>query len=77
MALSEVDSFILKFKNLLKSGKNTHLDIKSEAGKVSIELTVEVDLLTLPRIFLHLEMDPLVSVGVKDEQQRELQLLKK
>ena len=44
MALSEVDSFILKFKNLLKSGKNAHPDIKSEAGKASIKLTVEVDL---------------------------------
>ena len=44
MALSEVDSFIQKFNNLLKSGKNAHPDIKSEAGKASIKLTVEFDL---------------------------------
>ena len=43
MALSEVDSFIHKFKILLHSGKNSNLTIRSEAGKAFVTLTVEVD----------------------------------
>jgi hypothetical protein len=43
MAMSEIDSFIWKFKNLLRSGKNAHLDIKCEAGKAIVSLTAEVD----------------------------------
>ena len=43
MAMPEIDSFIWKFKKLLHSGKNAHLDIKSEAGKAIVTLTAEVD----------------------------------
>ena len=43
MALSEIDSFILKFKNLLHSGNTSNLTLRSEAGKAFITLTVEVD----------------------------------
>ena len=41
--MSEIDSFVLKFKQLLHSGKKAHLDIKSVTGKATIHLTVEVD----------------------------------
>ena len=43
MGMSEIDSFVLKFKQLLHSGKKAHLDIKSVTGKATIHLTVEVD----------------------------------
>ena len=43
MGMSEIDSFVLKFKELLHSGKKAHLDIKSVTGKATIHLTVEVD----------------------------------
>ena len=43
MALSEVDSFFLKFKNLLHSGTNANLTIRSEAGKAFVTLAVEVE----------------------------------
>ena len=41
--MSEIDSFIWKFKQLLHSGKNAHLEIKSEAGKAFVHLSAEVD----------------------------------
>ena len=43
VALSEIDSFIWKFKQLLYSGRNAHLDIKSELGKAIVHLNAEVD----------------------------------
>ena len=43
MAVPEIDSFICKFKQLLHSGMNAHLDIKTEAGKAIVTLTAEVD----------------------------------
>jgi hypothetical protein len=43
VAMSEIDSFIWKFKQLVNAGKNAHLDIKSEAGKAIVHLTAEVD----------------------------------
>jgi hypothetical protein len=43
VAMSEIDSFFIKFKQLVYSGKNAHLDVKSEAGKAIVHLTVEVD----------------------------------
>ena len=43
VALSEIDSFIWKFKQLLYSVRNDHLDKKSEAGKAIVHLTAEVD----------------------------------
>ena len=42
--MSEVDSFIWKFRKLLHSGMNAQLEIKSEAGKAVIKLTAEVDI---------------------------------
>ena len=41
MTQSELESFIMKFKGLLYSGKNANLNIKSEGGKVLISLSVE------------------------------------
>ena len=38
-----IDSFIWKVKQLLHSGMNAHLDIRSEAGKAIVTLTAEVD----------------------------------
>ena len=38
----EIGSFISKFMGLLRSGKNASLNIKSEAGKAYINLSVEV-----------------------------------
>ena len=42
MAYAEIDSFVLKYKNLLYSGMNADLMIKTEAGKTLITLTAEV-----------------------------------
>ena len=42
MARAEIDSFILKFKNLLLSGRNATLLIKSNAGKAEVSLNVEL-----------------------------------
>ena len=39
----EMDSFILKFKNLWKSGRNANLTIKSNAGKAEVVLRVELE----------------------------------
>ena len=43
MARAETDSFISKFKNLLLSGRNATLLIKSNAGKAEVNLRVELD----------------------------------
>ena len=40
--MAEIDSFILKFKNLLLSGRNATLLIKSNAGKAEVNLSVEL-----------------------------------
>ena len=50
MAMSEIDSFIWKFKKLLHFGMNATLEIKSEAGKAVLKLTAEVDVLPQPHI---------------------------
>ena len=42
MARVEIDSFVLKFKNLLLSGRNATLVIKSTAGKAEVSLNVEL-----------------------------------
>ena len=42
MAMLEIDSFIVKFKNILFSGRNATLTIKSEAGKAQVNLSVEL-----------------------------------
>ena len=40
MARAEIDSFILKFKRLLLSGRDATLVIKSNAGKAEVSLNV-------------------------------------
>ena len=44
MVISELDSFIWKFRKLLHSGKNAELVIKSEAGKAIVKLSAEVEI---------------------------------
>jgi hypothetical protein len=46
MAMSEIDSFIYEFRYLLYSGKNARLEVKSESGKATVNLTVEVEIPT-------------------------------
>jgi hypothetical protein len=41
---TELDSFVQKFKNLCHSGRNPNLIMKSEAGKVSVSLQVDLHL---------------------------------
>jgi hypothetical protein len=43
MALSKMDSFFFKFKNLLSSGKSAKLTLCADAGKATINLAVEVE----------------------------------
>ena len=42
MADLELDSFYIKFKNLVYSGKDANLTVKSEAGKVSVILSLDL-----------------------------------
>ena len=42
MAYAEIDSFVLKLKNLLYAGINADLRIRSEAGKAFVTLAAEV-----------------------------------
>ena len=51
MFMSEIDSFIYKFRNLLYSGKDARLEIKSESGKATVNLTAEVDIPQRPPPF--------------------------
>ena len=44
MFVTEIDSFIWKFRQLLHSGKNACLEIKSEGGKARVNLTAEVEI---------------------------------
>ena len=50
MAMSEVDNFVRKFKNLLLAGKHANLTIKSQTGKVLVTLTVEEELLNIASV---------------------------
>ena len=43
MAMSQLDSFIRKFKQLLHSEMNAQLEIKSEAIKTIVKLTAEIE----------------------------------
>ena len=43
--MSEIDSYVFMFKQLVLTGKKSHLEIKSEAGKAAVHLSVEVDVL--------------------------------
>ena len=42
MALSELDSFLFKFKNLLHAEENATLTFKSEAGRAQVTLCVDL-----------------------------------
>ena len=42
MAYAKLDSFVLKFKNLLFAGNDADLRVKTEAGKTLITLATEV-----------------------------------
>ena len=48
MAVSELDSFVLKFKNLCLARSNANLTMKTHAGKVTVCLQVELDGLPPP-----------------------------
>ena len=48
MARTEIDSFIVKFKSLLLSGRNATLEIKSNAGKAEVNLRVELGDVSCP-----------------------------
>ena len=50
MAKAEIDSFILIFKNLLISGRNATLVIKSNAGKAEVSLNVELGQVLPPHV---------------------------
>ena len=41
--MSEIDSFIYKFKHLWKSGRSASLSLKSDAGKAQVTLHVDLD----------------------------------
>ena len=48
--VSEIDSFNWKFNQLVHSGMNAHLHIKTEAGKAIVHLTAEVNVhVSLPQ----------------------------
>ena len=48
MVVTELDSFVLKFKNLCLARSNANLTMKTIAGKVTVCLQVELDGLPLP-----------------------------
>ena len=50
MAREEIDSFILKFKSLLLSGRNASLVIKCDAGKAEVSLNVHLDHIPPPPV---------------------------
>ena len=54
MAMSELDSFVIKFKNLLSSGRTASLLIKAVAGKAEVKLEVKLgDALVQPPLHEH------------------------
>ena len=48
MAMSEIDNFIVKFKNLLIAGRIGTLTIKTEAEKAAVNLHVDLGDVLLP-----------------------------
>ena len=59
MALCELDSFVLKFKNLWQAGRNANLTIKTIGGKVEANLSVELgDAPVLPIHFKYKKSSP-------------------
>ena len=48
MFLSEIDSFFCNIINLLHSVKNARLEIQSESGKATVNLTAEVEIPAKP-----------------------------
>ena len=43
MACQEIDSFILKYKNLMSARRNARLNIQAKAGKAYVNLSVELE----------------------------------
>ena len=73
MAIPEIDSFVLKLKNLLLAGINANLTINSKAGKASLPLAAEVDV-RVPHPH-HASAARLRRRVVNEEQQNEQQQL--
>ena len=65
VAMSEIDSFFIKFKQLVYSGKNAHLDVKSEDGKAIVHLTVEAHVQHKHRAYLGMGLH--INDAVRDE----------
>ena len=53
MAMSEIDSFVFKFKNLLITGRNTTLKFESKAGKAEASLHVDLGAPLPPSLLRH------------------------
>ena len=68
----EQDSFVFKFKNLWKSGKNASLTIESNAGKVSVAL--RVDDLCAPHPHHHVQQERRSRNGAAQQRRREKRL---
>ena len=56
-ALAEVDSFIVKYKQLWKKGCDATLTLKSVAGKASISLNLNLDVLPGPELIQQEQTD--------------------
>ena len=70
MARAEIDSFILKFKNLLLSGKSATLVIKSNNGEAEISLNVELGKVTPPPPFCGRPGSPVGTSRQRRQQRR-------
>jgi hypothetical protein len=69
MALSDLDYFCFKFKNLLFAQKNATLTLKSEAGIAQVTLCVDLAMFFLGLVLTFLMMPDMAhqdQVGVKD-----------
>ena len=72
MALLEIDSFVLKFKNLLHLEKDASLTKKSEAGRAVVTLSVELGhVLSAP---LHFKRKPRIVLLNREDERKELLL---
>ena len=64
-AMFEIDSFYLKFKNLLIAGQSANLTFHAEAGKASISLNLEIN------VSHHVLEDVHVRVGPSRQRRRQ------
>ena len=70
MAHLEIDSFVLKFKNLLQCGKTATLTIKSDVGRAQVTLSAELGDAPLHHVPGHAEAVPQVRTGPRHLQVR-------